>query len=316
MRVLVLGAQGFAGRNILSTLAKTEGVTAIAGVRRPSPDEHLVVDARNPDHLRRALEGVDTVINCVAGDARTIVDNAGALFAAAAEHPGVHVIYFSSMAVYGSATGTVSEDAPLLGDLGPYSAAKVQAELLAQPCPASVTIFRPGIIYGAGSPQWTERIARLLKTRRIGDMGAAGDGCCNLVHIHDVVRAVLAALPSRTLSQAEPARHPAYNLAMPNPPDWNGYFLQFARELGAVPARRITERRLKLETKALAIPLRLAERLSAPLLPPAIPPSLARVWRQDLRLDSTRATQELSMSWMTLSEGLSEAVAGLSALRS
>ena len=314
MRVLVLGAQGFVGRHVLSALAETEGITAVAAGRRPRADEHLVLDARNTKQLRRAFDGVDAVVNCVTGGPGTIVDNAGALFAAAAE-TGVHVIYLSSMAVYGSATGQVAEDAPLLGDVGRYAAAKVEAEALARACPAEVTVFRPGIIYGSGSPQWTERIARLLQARRIGDLGAAGDGCCNLVHVHDVVRAIVAAILLERGSQGQASRHRVYNLAMPDAPDWNWYFLQFARALGAVPVRRVTARRLALETKVLAVPLKVAETFLDSRLPPAIPSSLARAWRQNLRLDSTRATQELSMSWMSLSDGLSEAVAGLSASR-
>ena len=308
MRILVLGANGFVGTHVLSALANAQGTTPVAGVRRPTQGEHVLLDARNPDQLRRALHGMDAVVNCVAGDALTIVENARALFTAAAD-TRLHVIHLSSMAVYGSATGTVDENAALLGDVGPYSAAKVQAESLARSYPAPVTVFRPGIIYGSGSSQWTGRIARLLRARRIGDMGAAGDGCCNLVHVQDVAQAILAALASP--SQA----HRAYNLAMPDAPDWNRYFIQFARALRAVPVKRITARQLKLETKLFAVPLKLGEKLLGSRLPPAITPSLARAWRQDLRLESARATQELSMSWMTLSDGLSEAVAGLSAFR-
>ena len=314
MRVLVLGAEGFVGRHVLSALAKTAGITAVAAVRRKKAEEHLVVDARKTEQLRRAFDGVDAVVNCVTGGPGTIGDNAGALFAAAAE-TGVQVIYLSSMAVYGSATGWVTEDAALLGDVGAYSAAKVKAEVFARACPAQVTIFRPGIIYGSGSPQWTERIARLLQARRIGDLGMAGDGCCNLVHVHDLVRAIIAALLVGQGQRDQAFRHRVYNLAMPGAPDWNWYFLQFARALGAVPVRRVTARRLTVETKLLAAPLKLAETFPDSRLPPAIPSSLARAWRQNLRLDSTRATQELSISWMTLSEGISEAVAGLNASR-
>ena len=55
-------------------------------------------------------------------------------------------------------------------------------------------ILRPTCVFGPGSTQWTTRIARLLKARRIGDLGSAGDGGCNLAFIDDVVAAVLAAL--------------------------------------------------------------------------------------------------------------------------
>jgi nucleoside-diphosphate-sugar epimerase len=290
----------------MAALAASDWATPVAGVRRKVAGEHVILDATSMDDLHNAMKGVQAVVNCMTGDADAIAANAAALFTAA-DKTGVHVVYLSSMAVYGSATGLIAEDAPLLGDVGPYSAAKVQAEEMALACRARVTVFRPGIIYGSGSPQWTERIAVLLKEHRIGDMGAAGDGCCNLVHVLDVVKAILAAV-----KQDDERGHHAFNLSMPDAPDWNGYFIAMAKAMGAVPVRRVTARRLKVETKLLAIPLKLGEKLLGKLLPPAITPSLARAWRQDQRLNSAKATQTLSISWMSLSEGLSEAVAGRS----
>lgn len=309
MRVLLLGANGFAGARILAGLRAVQWAEPIAGVRRRVAEEHILLDATRTDHLRDALARADAVVNCVAGSADTITANAAALFTAA-DRTGKHVIHLSSMAVYGSQTGQVAEGAELLGDTGPYARAKVQAERMAEACGTRVTVFRPGIIYGSRSPQWTMRIARLLRERRIGDMGAAGDGCCNLVHVQDVVAAVLAALQQRN-----ERRHRAYNLAMPDAPDWNGYFIAMAKQMGATPVRRVTARRLTMETRFLAIPLKLAEKMSGERLPPAITPGLARAWRQSLRLDASRATQELSLSWTPLSVGISEAVSGLSHAR-
>ena len=309
MRVLVLGASGFVGRRVMAALADATWAEAIASVRRDASAGSLVVDAASEAEMLRATQGFDAVVNCVAGSAKTIVANARALFAACAQR-NIPVVYLSSAAVYGSVLGSVNEDAPLLGDLGPYSAAKVEAERLAAACTAPVTVLRPGCIYGAESRQWTLRPIALLQERRLGDLGAGGDGCTNLVHVADVVQAILTALQQR------PQHVRAYNLAMPQAPDWNAYLLALARAVGAVPVRRISARRLRLEASILAGPLKVGEKLLGAKAPPAITPSLLRTFEQDLRLNSDRATQELSISWTSLTSGVSEAVAGRKVRRS
>jgi nucleoside-diphosphate-sugar epimerase len=302
MRVLVLGANGFLGRRLVAALAESGWATPVAGIRRRSDAtvEQRVVDATDAGSLAAALTGVDSVVNCVSGDAATIVAGARALFVT----PAVpRIVHLSSMAVYGKVTGRIGEDAPLAGS-GGYAGAKVEAERLAQ-ARGGVDVLRPGCIYGGGSPQWSARIAELLRARRIGDLGADGDGCSNVIHVDDVVAAVVALL-----------RRPAgqgvtLNLAMPDAPDWNDYFLAFARALGAVPIARIPHWQLKAETIA-AVPLKLAERARLPV-PPAIPPSLARLWRQDITLDTTRVRQALPIDWTPLAAGLAEAAASVRA---
>jgi hypothetical protein len=98
---------------------------------------------------------------------------------------------------------------------------------------------------------------------------------------------------------------------MDGAPSWNDYFLMFARVLGAVPIVRLSEKRLKIESKLLAPPLKICEILAgkaglAGLTPPPIPPSLVRVWRHDIRLSPVRAQAELGIVWRDLSAGLAE----------
>jgi 2-alkyl-3-oxoalkanoate reductase len=300
MRVLVLGANGFLGRRLVTALAASDWATPVAGVRRQRGGavEQRVLDAIDAAQLASAAADVDAVVNCVAGAPTTIVEGAQALFAAPTKP---RIVHLSSMAVYGEAIGRVDEDAPLAGE-GGYAGAKVEAERLAQ-ARGGVAILRPGCIYGGGSPQWSRRIADLLRARRIGDLGANGDGCSNIVHVDDVVAAILALL-------RRPADEGiALNLAMRDAPDWNDYFLAFARTLGAEPVARIPDWRLKAETLA-AVPLKLAERARLPV-PAAIPPSLARLWQQDIRLDTARANAVLGIDWTPLDAGLAEAAASL-----
>ncbi|HEV3426338.1 MAG TPA: NAD-dependent epimerase/dehydratase family protein [Paraburkholderia sp.] len=292
-RILVLGASGYVGRRVVQALAATDWAEPVAAGRRAAASVRAV-DAASAASLGAALADVDGLVNCVAGAPETIVANARALRAALdSRNAALPVVYFSSMAVYGGAVGHTDEQAALQGESA-YGIAKMEAEQVLASCP-SVTVLRPGCIYGGGSPQWSVRIAQLLRARRLGDLGAAGDGCSNLVHIDDVVRVVLAAL--RTPSAAGRA----YNLAMSNAPRWNEYFVAYARALGATPVGRIGARRLKLETKVLAPALKIAEiagrKIGARGLPPPVPPSLARLWQQDIRLDARRAEQVFGLTW-------------------
>jgi nucleoside-diphosphate-sugar epimerase len=311
-RVLVLGAAGFVGRRLVESLAETGWAQPIAGVHRAQPGfgpgvVTATVDATDPAAMARALTGAEFVVNCVAGDARTIVAGAERLFQSAAKRDAIErIVHLSSMAVYGSATGPIRETAALTGELGWYAEAKVRAEASARAFTRAggrVVVLRPGCIYGPGSEPWTGRIGRWLRAGRLGDLGAAGDGTCNLVLIDDVVAAVIAAL------QEPAAEGQAINLATPAG-TWNRYFVRFARAIGSTPVRRISGRRLRVETKVLAPVLKIAEiaarRLPAGRLrtPEPIPPSLARLWQQDIQLDTAKADQVLRVAWTPLDRGL------------
>lgn len=306
--VLVLGANGFIGKEVVSALAATGWATPICGVRRSAAQdrgfEQRMVEATNPESVAGAIRGVSAVVDCVAGGADTIVASAKALFAAAGKaEPAVRVMHLSSMAVYGNAVGLVDESAPLRGDLGPYSVAKIEAEQLARAYPRAV-IFRPGCVYGPTSPQWSIRFARLLLSRRLGDLGAAGDGSCNLVHVADVAAAIVRAL-ERPETDGQ-----VFNLSTPEPPTWNEYLIKYAKALRAVPVRRIPGRNLRIETKLLAPAFKIAEILAGKLkvnarhIPPPISPALLRLMSQDIRLDTRRVQTALGLEWRNLDAAL------------
>ena len=296
-RVLIFGGDEFIGGNILLALANSNWarpVTEPANLERtPHPNaEAFAFKATDPASLTLALQGIDAVVNCLSGRAKLIADAATSLFltaARSAEQP--LIVHISSMSVYGSATGQITEDAPLQDDLGPYASAKIHAEKVSAPYARKV-LLRPGCEYGPGCKLWSERIARWLHARRIGDLGAGGDGICNLVHIDDLVDAVLLSL------QLPAAEGQTFNLSVPDPPTWNEYLVKFAKYLGAVPVKRISGKRLALETKVLAVPLKALEiathRIGIdPQLPSPVPPSFLGLARQEIRLDSSRARRFL-----------------------
>jgi 2-alkyl-3-oxoalkanoate reductase len=128
--------------------------------------------------------------------------------------------------------------------------------------------------------------------------------------VDDVVGAILAALRRPDLAGK------TFNLSLPEPPTWNDYFVRYAKALGAVPVARITGRGLKIESKILAPPLKIAEMVLGKfgprfksLVPQAIPPSLVRTFGQEIRMRVDRAEHDLGLRWKPLDEGLRQAAA-------
>jgi nucleoside-diphosphate-sugar epimerase len=295
LRVLVLGANHFVGRRLSAAFRATDWASCFGD--DPGFDE------RNPASLGQALTACDAVVNAAHGSPARIGAGAKTLYDLAARlATRPRIVHLSSMTVYGSAVGNVAESAELRADLGDYAAAQLAAERCAAAYPNCV-VLRPGCEYGPSCPDWSGRIARLLIARRLGDLGAAGDGYCNLIYLDDLTGAILTAL------RLPGIQGQAFNLAMPQPPTWNEYFTVFAKALGAVPLRRIGRRRLQLETKVLAPPLRVAEilvqRLRLPGRTPAVlSPSLRRTCEQEIRLDSSKAQNLLGLRCISLAQGL------------
>jgi len=313
MRVLVIGASGYIGGRLVE-LMRVDGPQwqVTAAVRRPRAalrvSKQISLEATDPAQMAAALADVDAVVNCVAGDGRSIEAGAKVLFDAALAAPTKPiVIHFSTMAVYGSSVGRVHENDALKPDIGWYSEVKVKAEQMARDFAAKggrVVILRPGIVYGPGSELWIGRTARWLRAGRLGDIGPLGDGMCNLVHVDDVCAAVLAAL------RTPAAIGEAFNLAAPNPDNWNRFFARLAVAIGATPLQRLSPRRVKFDSKLFGPPLKIGEILlkklgvKAPWWPEPIPPSVFAVWQQDIVLDAAKTTRVLGLRWTAVEDGI------------
>jgi predicted dehydrogenase/nucleoside-diphosphate-sugar epimerase len=174
-RVVVTGATGFVGREVVRRLVKS-GYAVRVLVRPQSQTDEMEQlgvelaygDVRDRESLRAAFEGVSMVIHLAAGlrgSEGFILDSgiAGtANVAAAARDTGVRrVIYTSSVSVYDFTTvpedGVITEETRLdhRPDLrGAYSKAKCKAEEIAMAelfNPQSPwTILRPAVIFGNG----------------------------------------------------------------------------------------------------------------------------------------------------------------------
>jgi nucleoside-diphosphate-sugar epimerase len=269
------------------------------------------LDTMDLDALTLALKDCDAVVNCVAGDGASIAQGAAVLAQACLRAGTPRIVHLSSMAVYGAAEGDVHESQPLDPALGWYARAKCVAEghVASFARAGGVAInLRPGCVSGPGSELWVGRIGRWLRTRRLGDLGEAGDGWSNLVHVDDVCQAVLAALRLR-----QPAAEVAsYNLAAPDSPRWNEYFVDLALAIGATPVHRIIGQQIKADAfvggpalKLVQIACRRVKR-SAAWLPDPMPPNLLGLWERHLRLDSTAAQRDLKLHWTGYDDTLQE----------
>jgi nucleoside-diphosphate-sugar epimerase len=280
-RVVVNGAENPLGRRVSAELSSC-GWAVTTGVK-----------TGDSTALRAALSDAQALVNCAVGGTNAIAQAA----------PGLQIVHLGSMTVYGSAEGWIDESSPTRADLGDYAAAHIAAETALAAHPGAV-ILRLGVEYGPGCPAWTERVARWLLAGRLGDLGSQGDGICNLVFIDDLVAIVMQVLRTPGLGGQ------TFNVAQSSKPTWNEYFTQFAIALGAVPVRRISSRRLLLESKLLAVPLKVAELganrsgIGRSRIPPAITPSLLQTCRQEDWLSGLKAEQTFSVSWTPLGAGL------------
>jgi nucleoside-diphosphate-sugar epimerase len=316
MNVLVLGGSGYIGQRLISLLADSPEVH-VTGASRKAPSRSspaqgipwLQLDTRDPAALSNALERFDAVVNCVAGDGRSIAEGAKRLTEAAQASGQPRLVHLSTMSVYGAAEGRINEEAALDPGLGWYGRAKCEAEEHMSTYArqgGGVVMFRPGCVYGPGSELWVGRVGRWLRAGRLGDVGVAGDGWSNLVHVDDVCMALQAAL---TLP-LQPGTVPVYNLAAPDSPRWNSYFVDLALAIGATPVRRLGTRQLQFDAWLGGPPLKLAQRglnylrQSSRFLPDPMPPGLLRLWAQHLQLDGHKASRELSLHWTPYPQGL------------
>lgn len=148
MRVLLLGASGFAGRHF-ATAAREAGLDLVAAARRGSAEADLTCDLLEPSSLEAALRESqpDAIVNLAgaASVAASLRDPAPAyeanavgalnLLEAATRHtPDAHLLCVSSGEVYGPADPAdlpLTERSPLK-PASPYGASKLAMELLCE----------------------------------------------------------------------------------------------------------------------------------------------------------------------------------------
>ena len=308
--VLVTGAGGFIGSHLVRHLRRNPAMTTVAATR-DGRDGTRRMDLADPSSFAAGLSGMSAVVHCAVGNRAVTVDGTRALLAAAAAAGVRRFIYLSSVAVYGAATGTVTEATPLVPPDGAgYPAWKAAAEACcAARTEVEVVRLRPAIVYGPGSALWVTQLAHRVRSGHWGTFFEAGDGICNLVHVRDVVSGVEKALTQPAAAGA------AFNLSGAEAITWNDWFNRMAAGLGAPALRAIGPFELWARVYG-SLPLKAAARLR---------PGLAAGWllgapaRSEVALFSRRVTYSIdaaktALGWspqVGIDEGLADCIAWL-----
>jgi nucleoside-diphosphate-sugar epimerase len=314
MKILVLGSTGYIGLHLAKALRQTSWAQVTGASRKKSNNDSdevgwIPLDTLDPTALTSCLKGFDAVVNCVAGNRKSIAQGSGDLANAATLAGCRRIIHLSTMSVYGAAEGLVTESLPLDRPAGWYGEAKRQAEKHVRGFAGKggeVVILRPGCVFGPGSELWVGRTGRWLRSRRLGDLGIAGDGWSNLVHVDNVCDAIISALQM----EIREGTVPVFNLSAPDSPRWNEYFVDLALAIGAVPVRRIGSLQLRADSRVAGPPLKAAELLlkycgrSSRGMPEAIPSGLMALWSQQIQLDAKNASQKLGVVWTPYADAL------------
>lgn len=309
MKVLVLGGNGFVGREVVNFLAEQKGFDVVIGSRSGKGINEipaLDIDATNRANLECYLSDFRIVINCITGDAQTIQKNASVLVEAAKNCGFPKIVHLSTQSVYGTQTGNITEYTDVKDDISWYGHAKIEAEKSMESYARNggeVIILRPGCVAGKSSPLWTTRFVGWLKKGDLGDLAENGDGWSNIVDVTDVARAAVMSA-SKDFSDSLKV----FNLSAPDSPRWNQYFADLSVISHSGPVRRINQRTLLIKVVLIGIPMKIMEHLLRKLgvkkkvFGEGIPPSLLKLFRQEIKLDSSSVMDELDFEFISYND--------------
>jgi nucleoside-diphosphate-sugar epimerase len=191
--------------------------------------EIVLCDIMDAQQIDKAMDGVNCIIHCAKGSDESIIEGTRNMAEVALRKGVRRFVHISTTEVYGSPSGKITEESPLVITSNPYGNAKIEAEKVCWEYYKKglpVTIIRPPIVYGPFSSTWTVNIATKLMSGNWNIFKGNADGICNLIYISDLVSGILLA------AEKEKAVGQAFILNGPEALTWNEYFKKFNDALG------------------------------------------------------------------------------------
>jgi nucleoside-diphosphate-sugar epimerase len=245
MKVLLTGANGFVGSQILQTLCG-RGIPTVV-LLRPTSQRHLIAHClhragvrlgsmSDPASLRGALEEVTHVIHCAGitkalhpGDFEEVNALGTRHLVAAANERGEtlrRLILISSLAAHGPALtqNPAREDDPP-APVSTYGRSKLAAELaVKEGLQADYVILRPPAVYGPGDADFL-RLFRTIR-RHIRPRFNGGRQPLSLLYVRDLAEATLTCLEHPAASRQ------TYHVAHPDVVTATALGLEITRQMG------------------------------------------------------------------------------------
>ena len=318
MKVLVTGANGFTGSHLVRALQQ-RGDCVVGLVRKSSNLARLANcnvqliygDITDRDALRSAMTGVDTVFHTAAyvelglvNEAemeRINVEGTQAVLEVAQSGCISKVVYCSTIGVFGDTRGKVinetfkrtQADFSSAYDRTKYLAQKLVDQFAEQGLP--VVSVLPSGIFGPDDPHFGPVMQQFLKGRL--KLWAGGDRITGIVHVDDLVAAMILA--------AEKGKLGEHYIISTGDLTTREMFEIFARETG-IPVPREAPKFLVRFAGTLLDPIgRLLK-----WQPPLSRERVHYIYDRCVRVDASKARQELGWHPRSLSETLRECALG------
>lgn len=213
MKVFLTGATGFIGSHLTNVLLRLGEQITVLLDRSSRPDlldrvwgniRTVEINLFDTSQITEAMVGHDIVVHLACDNGGTpdeqrqiVVEGTKSVLRAAIEAKVKRFIHISTISVYGEPpkNKTYTEDTPRYASLGLHPSLEQEAELAVLNTPrenTEVVVLQPGIVYGAGGGDWTKEILQIFK-EKLFPLVNGGQGLCNLIHIDDVVNAIILA---------------------------------------------------------------------------------------------------------------------------